>query len=74
MKKKYLIVGIVSLLFLTIGASYAYFTSMIVGEGSPITVSAKKLAIIFTDTEEIADSVINPGWSTSKTLDRKSVV
>jgi len=74
MKKRFIIIGIISILVMMIGVSYAYFTSMIVGEGSPISVKAKKLAIIFTDTEEITGSVINPGWSTSKsfTVENKS--
>jgi len=47
---------------------------MVIGEGKPINVKAKKLAIIFTDTEEIANVEIEPGWSTSKifTVENKS--
>ena len=74
MKKRFLIVGIISILVMTIGMSYAYFTGMVIGEGKPINVKANRLAIIFTDTEEIAEDKINPGWSTSKifTVENKS--
>ena len=68
MKKRFLIVGIISILVMTIGMSYAYFTGMVIGEGKPINVKANRLAIIFTDTEEIANVEIEPGWSTNKTF------
>ena len=42
--------------------------SKLEGDGKQITVSAKKLAVIFTDTSIISEESINPGWSTSKTF------
>jgi len=68
MKKKYIVISLLSILVMTIGMSYAYFTGMVIGEGKPINVKANRLAIIFTDTEEIANVEIEPGWSTSKTF------
>ena len=74
MKKRFIIIGIISILVMMIGVSYAYFTGMVIGEGKPINVKANRLAIIFTDTEEIANVEIEPGWSTSKifTVENKS--
>ena len=74
MKKSRLIVGIIILLIVIIGVTYAYFTGMIVGEGKKITVTANKLAIIFTDTSEITNTQIIPGWNVVKefTVENKS--
>jgi len=66
--KKYLIIGIVSTLVLMLGFSLAYFAPMIRGEGKKITVRTGSLAIVFTDTQEITEEEITPGWSTSKTF------
>ena len=66
MKNKYLIISIVSLLLLIIGVSYAFFTTRIIGTGKSILVQAKDLRIIFTDTQEISDDNIAPGWQISK--------
>ena len=74
MKKSRLIVGIIILLMVIIGVSYAYFTGMIVGEGKKITVTANKLAIIFTDSKKIVGNEIMPGWNVVKefTVENKS--
>ena len=59
---------------MTIGVSYAYFVSDINVNKKEMNVSSKRLAIIFTDTKEIVDNEIMPGWSTSKsfTVENKS--
>jgi len=66
--KKYLILGIVTTLILALGFSLAYFAPIIRGEGKKITVRTGSLAIVFTDTVEITEEEITPGWSTSKTF------
>jgi len=68
MKKKYIIISLLSILVMTIGMSYAYFVSDIKVNRKEMNVSSKRLAIIFTDTKEIVDNEIMPGWSTSKTF------
>jgi len=68
MKKKYIVISLLSILVMTIGMSYAYFTGMVIGEGKPINVKSNRLAIIFTDKTEISDTEIEPGWNTSKTF------
>ena len=57
-----------------ISVSYAYFVSDITVNKKEMNVSSKRLAIIFTDTKEIVDNEIMPGWSTSKsfTVENKS--
>jgi len=66
--KKYLIVGIVTTLIMALGFSFAYFTAQIRGEGKKITIRTGSLAIVFTDSVEITEEEILPGWSTSKTF------
>ncbi len=68
MKKKYIVISILSVLIMTIGMSYAYFVSDITVNRKEMNVSSKRLAIIFTDTKEIVDNEIMPGWNTSKTF------
>jgi len=74
MKKKFILISLLSILIMTIGISYAYFVSDITVNKKEMNVSTKRLAIIFTDTKEIAEDKINPGWSTSKsfTVENKS--
>jgi len=66
--KKYIIVGIVTTLILALGFSLAYFAPIIRGEGKKITVRTGSLNIVFTDSTEITEEEITPGWSTSKTF------
>jgi len=66
--KKYIILGIVTTLILALGFSLAYFAPIIRGEGKKITVKTGSLAIVFTDSIEITEEEITPGWSTSKTF------
>jgi len=68
MKKKYIVISLLSILVMMIGVSYAYFTGMVIGEGKPMNVKASSLAIIFTDASEISENEIEPGWSTTKTF------
>jgi len=64
--KKYLIIGIVSILLLMLGVSVAYFTTEILGEGKRMIISTANLEIIFTDKSEIIEEEITPGWSKTK--------
>jgi len=66
--KKYIVLGIVTTLILALGFSFAYFTAQIRGEGKKITVRTGSLAIVFTDSVEITEEEILPGWETSKTF------
>ena len=68
MKKRFIVIGIISILVMMISVSYAYFVSDINVNKKEMNVSSKRLAIIFTDTKEIAEDKINPGWSTNKTF------
>ncbi len=66
---KYVLIGIITFLTLVlIGVSYAYWRGGILGEGANIAVTIDEAHIIFTDDTEIAESDVNPGWSTSKTF------
>jgi len=72
MKKKIIIIVALLILVTTVGLSYAYFRAQIVGEGTPISASAKNVKIIFTDTLTLTGSNIEPGWSDSKTFSVKN--
>jgi len=74
MKKKYIVISLLGILVMMISVSYAYFVNDITVNKKEMNVSSKRLAIIFTDTKEIAEDKINPGWSTSKsfTVENKS--
>ncbi len=64
--KKYLI-GTITILTLTlIGISYAYWVGVVEGEGANISITLDKVHILFTDSTEIADNKVRPGWSTTK--------
>ena len=53
MNKKYLIIGIVSVLIILIGVTLAYWIAVVQGEGKKITVTVDTLKIVFTDDELI---------------------
>ncbi len=67
-KKKYLIIGIVFMLMVTIGFSAAYWTAQIIGSGTDMVVETDELKIIFTDNSELKSDEVKPGWETSKTF------
>ncbi len=67
-KKKYLIIGIVFMLMVTIGFSAAYWTAQIIGSGKDMVVETDELKIIFTDNAELKSDEVKPGWETSKTF------
>ncbi len=68
MKKKVIITMIVGVLVLGLGVSIAYFTPIITGNGKEISLVAKELKVIYTDTSQINDGLIVPGWHISKTF------
>ncbi len=68
MKKKYIIVGIVSILILTVSVSLGYWMAQVEGSGAPITLQAQELKIVFEDTENINALNIEPGWNYTKTF------
>jgi len=68
MKKKIIIVVAAFILIVSLRISYAYFKAQIVGEGTPISATAKNVRIIFTDTLTLSGTNIEPGWSDSKTF------
>ncbi len=61
---------IVSLLLITVGVSYAYFTANITGGESTttITVGAGTLSITYSGGSAITASNVVPGWSDTKTF------
>ncbi len=63
--RKYLIIGIVSILIVLIGTTLAYWLADIEGVGEDITVQVESLKIIFTDGETINEE-ISVGWTKTK--------
>ena len=55
-EKKYLILGIATVLITLIGVTYAYFTTKIIGDRKNVTVDMAKLKIIFTNGDAIEAS------------------
>ncbi len=75
--KKYLIIGIVAILIVSIGFSVAFWRANIEGEGSQMVVNFDKLKIVFVDSVEIIrteeqNGRIRPGWNVSKTFTIKN--
>ena len=68
MTKKYFIISMVTVLIIMLGVSFAYYRVQIIGTGSNMVLETKYMRIVFTDTTEIVDREIIPGWSTSKTF------
>ncbi len=64
--KKYLIIGIVSVLIILIGLSVAYWVAVVQGEGREMTFTVETLKIKFTDDEIINDTDIPLGWTKIK--------
>ena len=55
-EKKYLILGIATVLITLIGVTYAYFTTKIIGDRKNVTVDMAELKIIFTNGDAIEAS------------------
>ncbi|MCI8331158.1 MAG: hypothetical protein HFE04_03565 [Bacilli bacterium] len=72
MKKRLIIIFILTSLIISLGFSYAYFKARIVGEGTPISAKAKELKLIYTDNMSLSGTNIEPGWSDSKTFSVKN--
>ena len=69
MEKKQLTLVVVSLLVVVLSVSVAYFTAQIIGEGKNVSVTSANLQIVFEDTDgSIANSSIEPGWTSTKTF------
>ena len=67
--KKYIVYSILMLIIMvSLGVSYSYFVSSSEGDSTKVKVSSKEISIIFTDTVELSDNDIRPGWSTSKSF------
>ena len=65
MKKKYIIVTIITVLLITLGVSYSYFVKENEGR-KEIKVKGKEIRIVLKDEMEIKETVIKPGWKVSK--------
>ncbi len=69
MKKKYLVVTLVTILILTIGVSFAYIRGIIVAKNkSNISLKVKELYILFKDETEISEKNIDFGWEETKSF------
>ena len=67
--KLYLIIGLIVLvLVLSIGGTYAWFSTRVEGTGAKVTLVTDELKLIYTDTLAISDAAIQPGWSVTKTF------
>ena len=62
-EKKYLIFGIIMVLIVTFGLTYAYFSANIEGNKKVINVNWADLKIIFTNGDAITGENIKPGWN-----------
>ncbi len=68
MKKQYLIIGVVSILILTVSVSLGYWMAYIEGNGAPIELTAQDLKITFDGNGNIEPGYIEPGWTYKKTF------
>lgn len=67
--KLYLIVGLIVLaLVLNICSTYAWFSTRIEGTGAKVTLATDELKLIYADTLAVNNSLIEPGWSVTKTF------
>ena len=67
-EKKYLILGIATVLITLIGVTYAYFTTKIIGDRKNVSVDMADLKIVFNNGDAIQADNIKPGWSTTNTF------
>ncbi len=75
---KYLLFGIVAILVILIGFSFAFWRVNVEGKGKDVVVNFDSLKIIFTDEQELSfkrddGTAIKPDWNASKTFSVENV-
>ena len=68
MNKKSITILVVCLIVTVLSVSLAYYTTRIIGTGKNVSVNAKELTINFDNNNEIAEGIIEPGWSSTNTF------
>ena len=68
MNKKSITILVVCLIVTVLSVSLAYYTTRIIGDGKNVSVNAKELTINFDNNNEIAEGIIEPGWSSTNTF------
>ena len=72
MNKKSITILVVCLIVTVLSVSLAYYTTRIIGDGKNVSVNAKELTINFDNNNEIAEGIIEPGWSSTNTFSVKN--
>ena len=68
MNKKSITILVVCLIVSVMSVSLAFFSARIIGNGKNVSVNAKELTINFDNNNEIAEGIIEPGWSSTNTF------
>ena len=68
MNKKSITILVVCLIVTVLSVSLAYYSTRIIGDGKNVSVNAKELTINFDNNNEIAEGIIEPGWSSTNTF------
>ena len=68
MNKKSITILVVCLIVSVMSVSLAFFSARIIGNGKNVSVNAKELTINFDNNNEIANGIIEPGWSSANTF------
>ena len=68
MNKKSITILVVCLIVSVMSVSLAFFSARIIGNGKNVSVNAKELTINFDNNNEIAEGIIEPGWSSANTF------
>ena len=68
MNKKSIPILVVCLIVSVMSVSLAFFSARIIGNGKNVSVNAKELTINFDNNNEIAEGIIEPGWSSTNTF------
>ena len=68
MNKKSITILVVCLIVTIMSVSLAYYSTRIIGDGKNVSVNAKELTINFDNNNEIAEGIIEPGWSSTNTF------
>ena len=68
MNKKSITILVVCLIVSVMSVSLAFFSARIIGNGKNVSVNAKELTINFVNNNEIAEGIIEPGWSSTNTF------
>ena len=68
MNKKSITILVVCLIVSVMSVSLAFFSAGIIGNGKNVSVNAKELTINFDNNNEIAEGIIEPGWSSTNTF------